>query len=44
MQITLPVHTVNLYLVVYIDTTACYYYVDKVNSLDNKTILLIIEI
>ena len=35
MQIDPPVHTINRYLVVYINTIACYFYVDKNNTIDN---------
>ena len=34
MQISLPVHTVNCYQVVYIDRIACYLDLDKTNSID----------
>ena len=37
MQSSIPVHTVNHYLVVYINSILCYLYVDKANSIDDKT-------
>ena len=45
MQISLPVHTVNCYLVVFINIIACYEFVDKTNSRNNiKEFYLITEI
>ena len=34
MQISLPVHTVNRYIVVYINTIAYYYYGNMINSIN----------
>ena len=34
MQISLPIHTINHYLVVHINTITCYLYVDEVNSIN----------